>query len=86
MTHHPDARSAGATTTSRHQEPEPALPHEQDESGRAGAISTPHQAAVGRRAYGNATDGTTDTDTGPLMDQLYNDTLAADRGRAGPRE
>jgi len=82
----PDARSAGATTTSRGQEREPALPHEQDESSTSQASTTPRQQEVGRQAYGNATDGTTDTDSGPVMDQVYNDKLAPDRGQGRPRD
>ena len=82
----PDAHTAGATTTSRDQKREPALPHEHDESSSSQASTTPRQQEVGRQAYGNATDGTSDTDTGPVMDQVYNDKLAPDRGGARPRE
>jgi hypothetical protein len=82
----PDAHTTGATTTAREHKREPALPHEQDESSNSQASSAPQQRELGRQAYGNATDGTTDTDSGPLMDQVYNDKLAPDRGRAGPRE
>jgi hypothetical protein len=85
MTHrNPGTRTPGTTTASR--EHEPALPHEQDESSRGHAGITPQQKELGRQAYGNATDGTRDTDTGPLMDQVYNDKLAPDRGRSSPRE
>ena len=41
---------------------EPELPHESDESSHSQARATPQQEDVGRQAYGNATDGTTDTD------------------------
>jgi len=87
--HHPAspaARTASATTAARDRRREPALPHEQDESSASQARTTAQQQELGRQAYGNATDGSTDTDKGPLMDQLYNDKLAPDRGRTEPRE
>jgi len=57
MTHrNPDPRTPGTTTAPR--EHEPALPHEQDESSRGHAGTTPQQKELGRQAYGNATDGT----------------------------
>ena len=80
-----DAAPTGATTASRGQEREPALPHEQDESSRSQGRASEQQKAVGRQAYGNATDGTTDTDRGPVMDRVYNDKVAPDRGPAEPR-
>jgi hypothetical protein len=80
----PDAPQ-GETTVSREQSPEPALPHEHDESSHSQERATPQQEEVGRQAYGNATDGTTDTDRGPEMDRVYNDKVAPDRGPAEPR-
>ncbi len=72
-----DAAASGA---------KPALPHEQDESSRSQERASPRQEEVGRKAYDNATDGTTDTDRGPLMDKVYNDKVAPDRGPAEPRQ
>ncbi len=84
---HPTSLDAGggATTASRDQAREPSLPHEQDESSRSQASATPQHKDVGRKAYGNATDGTADTDKAPVMDKLYNEQLAPDRGAEEPR-
>ena len=76
-----DTAPQGETTTSRN----PALPHENDESSHSKARATPQQADVGRKAYGNATDGTADTDRGPLMDKVYNEKVAPRRGSDEPR-
>lgn len=64
---------------------EPALPHERDESSGSQDSATPQQKDVGRRAYANATDGTSDTDRAPVVDQVYNEKVAPDRGQARPR-
>ena len=80
-----DAAGKGATTASRDAAREPSLPHEQDESSRSQARATPQQKDVGRKAYDNATDGTADTDKGPVMDQVYNDRVAPGRGADEPR-
>lgn len=80
-----DAAPNGETTASRGQAREPSLPHEQDESSDSQASATPAQQEVGRKAFGNATDGTTDTDRGPLMDKMYNEKVAPDRGPTKPR-
>ena len=80
-----DTPPNGATTASRENAREPALPHETDESSRSQASATPQQKDVGRKAYGNAVDGTTDTDRGPVMDQVYNEKVAPRRGPAEPR-
>ena len=84
---HPASLDAanGQTRASRDQAREPALPHEQDESSRSQASATPQQKDVGRKAWRNATDGTADTDRGPVMDQVYNEKVAPDRGPAEPR-
>ena len=65
---------------------EPRLPHEQDEASHSQERASPRQEEVGRKAYDNATDGTTDTDRGPLMDKVYNEKVAPDRGPAEPRQ
>jgi hypothetical protein len=80
-----DAAAKGETTASRDRAREPALPHEHDESSHSQARATERQKAVGNKAYGNATDGTADTDRGPVMDQVYNEKVAPDRGPAAPR-
>jgi len=80
-----DATPQAATTASRDRAREPALPHEQDESSRSQASATPQHEDVGRKAYDNATDGTADTDKGPLMDQVYNQKVAPERGPDQPR-
>ena len=81
-----DATPQAATTASRERAPEPALPHEQDESSSSQASASPQQKDVGRKAYDNATDGTTDTDKGTAMDQVYNEKVAPDRGQSNPRQ
>jgi hypothetical protein len=80
-----DATPNGETSVSRAQAREPALPHELDESSHSQTQSTPQQRDVGCKAFGNATDGTADTDRGPLMDQIYNEKVAPDRGPEQPR-
>ena len=84
---HPASLDAanGSTSASRGQAGEPALPHEQDESSRSQASATPQQKDVGRQAYRNATDGTADTDRGPVADKVYNEKVAPDRGPVEPR-
>jgi hypothetical protein len=62
-----------------------ALPHQKDESSHSQASATPAHEQIGRKAYENATDGTQDTDRGPVMDQVYHDTLAPHRGSGPPR-
>lgn len=80
-----DAQARGETSASRDQSHEPSLPHEQDESSSSQASATPQHQVVGRKAYDNATDGTADTDKAPVMDKLYNEQMAPDRGAEGPR-
>ncbi len=84
---HPSSLDAadGATSASRGQAGEPPLPHEHDESSRSQASATPQQKDMGRQAYRNATDGTADTDRGPVADQVYNEKVAPDRGQGEPR-
>ena len=80
-----DTPPDGSTTASRDRAREPALPHESDESSHGQASATPQQKEVGREAYRNATDGTADTDRGPLMDQVYNEKVAPRRAPETPR-
>lgn len=81
-----DAAGPEATGASRERARGPDLPHEHDESSHSQERATLRQEEVGRKAYDNATDGTADTDRGPLMDQVYNDKVAPDRGPAKPRQ
>ena len=80
-----DAAAQGATTASRNREREPELPHEQDESSQSQARASEQQKDVGRKAYKDATSPSTDTDKGPVMDQVYNEKVAPHRGPAEPR-
>lgn len=80
-----DAPPTGATTASRERTREPSLPHERDESSHSQARASVQQKELGRQAYRNATDGTTDTDRGPVMDKVYNEKVAPDRGLVEPR-
>jgi hypothetical protein len=87
-TRHPadlDAGQNGETVASRGTSREPSLPHEQDESSGSQARSSEQQKDVGRQAYGDATNGSADTDRGPVVDKVYNDKVAPDRGAGEPR-
>jgi hypothetical protein len=81
----PDAAVRGETTTSRDQVVQPPLPHEHDESSHSQAQGTAGQEEIGKKALRNATDGTADTDRGPVADKVYNEKLAPDRGATPPR-
>jgi hypothetical protein len=80
-----DTTPNGATTASRDRAREPALPHEGDESSHSQSSATPQQKELGDKAYRNATDGTADTDRGPLVDQVYNEKVAPQRAPETPR-
>ncbi len=80
-----DATPEVPSTVPRDRAHEPPLPHEQDESSSSQASATPQHQEVGRKAYDNATDGTADTDKGPVMDKLYNEKVAPHRGPDQPR-
>ena len=80
-----DAAAKGETTASRDRAREPALPHEHDESSDSQARASEQQKDVGRKAYRDATSPGTDTDKGPVMDQVYNEKVAPHRGPAEPR-
>ena len=64
---------------------QPTLPHEHDESSHDQASGTPQQKDVGRKALRDVTEGSADTDRGPVMDQVYNEKVAPDRGPKEPR-
>lgn len=53
------------------QKPVPQQPNEIDESANSQAAASPSMEAVGRAAYRDAVTGT-DTDRGPVLDELYN--------------
>ena len=80
-----DAAGAGSTTASRDNSREPSLPHEQDESSHSQERASEQQKDMGDKAFRNATDGTADTDRGPLMDKVYNEKVAPHRGPDEPR-
>ena len=80
-----DAAPQGPSSASRAESTEPALPQERDESSHSQAQAAPQQKDVGRQALRNATDGSADTDRGPVMDQVYNEKVAPQRGAAEPR-
>ena len=80
-----DAAPRGETTASRDNAHEPAMPHEHDESSHSQASATPQHQVQGRKAYDDATDGSQDTDRGPLMDEVYNDKVAPRSPAEPPR-
>jgi hypothetical protein len=80
-----DSAPQGQTLASREHAREPSLPHEHDESSSSQASAAPQHKDVGKKAYGNVTDGTADTDRGAQMDKIYNESLA-DRGADKPRQ
>ena len=80
-----DAAQQGAATAPRDRRSEPPLPHEHDESSRSQARASEQQEDVGKRAYKDATSPSTDTDKGPVMDQVYNEKVAPHRGPENPR-
>lgn len=97
----PDDRSRGQTRTTRNQSiapdatrgadgragprVEPSLPHEHDESARSQASATPRHAEIGRQAMADELGPSEDTDRGPVLDKVYHDKVATDRGHTPPR-
>ena len=97
----PDDRSRGQTRVSRDQgvapdaargadgrdgpSIEPALPHELDESARSQASATPRHAEIGRQAMADELSPSEDTDRGPVLDKVYHEKVATDRGHTPPR-
>jgi hypothetical protein len=65
---------------------EPQLPHEIDESAHSQACGSARQVDVGEQAFADTVGPSQDTDRGPVLDTVYNATLAPDRGAAKPRE
>ena len=64
---------------------EPQLPHEIDESAHSQARASAQQVDVGKQAFDDTIGPAQDTDRGPVLDAVYNATLAPDRGATGPR-
>lgn len=90
-----EARTPGDTTTAHNQSQpeaapqgrggaEPQLPHERDESSHGQSRGTEEQVPVGRQAHADVVAGRQDTDRGPVLDEVYNRTLAPDRGAKPP--
>jgi hypothetical protein len=65
---------------------EPQLPHEIDESAHSQARASAQQLDVGNQAFDDTVGPSQDTDRGPVLDGVYNDTLAPDRGASHPRK
>jgi hypothetical protein len=96
-----DGRSSGETRTTHDQSTntdatpgaagtaaprvEPALPHEIDESAHSQARASAQQVDIGEQALADQLSPSTDTDRGPVLDQVYNDKVAPDRSDAPPR-
>ena len=81
----PQAARHGKTAAPADAQARPRLPHEHDEASDSQASASAQQRDVGRKAYANATDGSTDTDRGPVLDEIYNDKVAPDRSAGPPR-
>lgn len=63
---------------------EPSLPHEHDESARSQASASPRHAEIGRQAMEDELSPSQDTDRGPVMDEVYHEKVATDRGHHTP--
>ena len=81
----PRAAQHGKSAAQSQASPRPRLPHEHDEASDSQASASAQQRDVGRKAYANATDGSTDTDRGPVVDEVYNHKIAPDRSSGPPR-
>jgi hypothetical protein len=91
----PATAPSGETTPSRgdgplpegqlvpEKERSPRLPHEHDESRHSQSSASPKHGPVGRQAYKDATGPQVDTDKGPVMDDVYNRSVAPE-GRSDP--
>lgn len=55
------------------------LPHERDESADSQAVANPQEDARRAAGYRDAAGGMPDTDRGPVLDAVYNETLQPDR-------
>lgn len=84
---HEQSVSAAITPAASRSRPtvEARLPHERDESRHSQRRDTSSQVTVGEQAYADSTGPVQDTDRGPILDEVYNRTLAPDRARRLPR-
>jgi hypothetical protein len=64
---------------------EPALPHEIDESARSQACASERQVEIGKQALEDELSPSQDTDRGPVLDKVYHEHVATDRGHTPPR-
>jgi hypothetical protein len=65
---------------------DPALPHELDESARSQACASQRQVEIGRQALADELGPSQDTDRGPVLDKVYHEHVATDRGHTPPRQ
>ena len=79
----PDAVPAGHGSARPRVEPQ--LPHEIDESAHSQERGSARQVEVGKQALADTVGPSRDTDRGPVLDAVYNSTLAPDRGASEPR-
>ena len=80
----PDARAQAGDGVKP--EVEPALPHELDELARSQASASARHAAVGKQALEDELGPSEDTDRGPVLDEVYHEHVATDRGHTPPRQ
>jgi hypothetical protein len=64
---------------------EPQLPMDIEQSAHSQASASATHVDVGLQAHADETGPARDTDRGPVLDEVYNRTLAPDRGRTPPR-
>ncbi|MET0384027.1 MAG: hypothetical protein ABW032_11450 [Burkholderiaceae bacterium] len=64
---------------------EPKLPHEQDESASSQASASAQHQEIGQQAYLDTVGPGTDTDRGPVLDEVYNHSIAPRAGDVPPR-
>jgi hypothetical protein len=86
--HHNESMSTDAKATATGEvapRVEPQLPHEIDESRHSQARASEQQKIIGEQAYRDVLSPSTDTDRGPVLDKIYNEQIAPDRGDAAPR-
>lgn len=65
---------------------EPKLPHERDESASSQASASEAHKAIGQQACLDTVVPSTDTDRGPVLDSIYNDSVAPRPDGVPPRE
>jgi hypothetical protein len=65
---------------------EPQLPIDIEQSTHSQASASGQHVDVGLQAHADETGATRDTDRGPVLDEVYNRTLAPDRGETPPRQ